>query len=86
MAPATRALLNEADLVSFVEAHWEAAVVSTMFQQSLFETMELMAHTDVFLGMHGALPAHFCSAIDAPDAGCGPCAWTVYRYEQISRK
>lgn len=71
MVPATRALLNEVDLVAFVEAHWEAAVVSTTFQQSLFETMELMARTDVFLGMHGALPV-LGSAIDAPNAGFSP--------------
>lgn len=71
MVPATRALLNEVDLVAFVEAHWEAAVVSTTFQQSLFETMELMARTDVFLGMHGASPV-LGSAIDAPNAGFSP--------------
>jgi hypothetical protein len=28
--------------------------VSTEFDGSLYETLELMAHSDVFLGMHGA--------------------------------
>ena len=31
-------------------------MVPTTFQESLFDTLELMAHTDVFLGMHGAPP------------------------------
>lgn len=31
LLPSTRAFLNEADLVSFIEAQWEVDVVSTRF-------------------------------------------------------
>jgi len=37
-----------------VEANWEVAVVPTTFNMSLFDTVDLMQRTDVFLGMHGA--------------------------------
>lgn len=55
LPPATRSFLNEGDLIPFIQAHWEVEVVSTGFTGSLYETMELMAHTDVFLGMHGEI-------------------------------
>lgn len=67
LPPATRSFLNEADLVPFIQAHWDVEVVSTGFTGSLYETMELMAHTDVFLGMHGEIDLAGISPCQCPE-------------------
>lgn len=54
LPPATRAFINEADLGPFIKAHWDVDVISTGFNDSLHNTMEQVARTDVLLGIHGA--------------------------------
>lgn len=92
--PATRALLNEADLAAYVEAHWEATVVPASFTESLFDTLELMAQTDVLLGMHGApaytdanrthgasglrKQAHFCAVVIRSSGWGDPASEKIY--------
>lgn len=40
--------------VRFIEAKWEVELKVTDFSGWLFDTVDLMQHTDFFLGMHGA--------------------------------
>lgn len=51
---ASRALMNEAQIVAYINARWDVEVVTTTFKGTLYDSMDLMQHTDVFLGMHGA--------------------------------
>lgn len=52
--PDSRAILNEPDLVAFIEAHWPVNVVTTNFNVSMWDAIELMQRTDVLIGVHGA--------------------------------
>lgn len=52
--PASRALLNEAQIMAYITARWDVDVVTTTFNGTLYDSMDLMQHTDIFLGMHGA--------------------------------
>ena len=52
--PARRALLNEAQIMAYIAARWEVETAITKFDGALFDTMDLMRRTDLFLGMHGA--------------------------------
>ena len=52
--PASRALLNEAQIMAYITARWDVETVATTFDGALFDSMNLMRHSDVFLGMHGA--------------------------------
>ena len=52
--PASRALMNEPQIVAYINARWDVEVVTTTFKGTLYDSMDLMQHTDIFLGMHGA--------------------------------
>ena len=52
--PASRALMNEAQIMAYITARWEVETVSTTFEGALYDSMDLMRRTDLFLGMHGA--------------------------------
>ena len=52
--PASRALLNEAQIMTYIAARWEVEVATTSFKGALFDSMNLMRHSDMFIGMHGA--------------------------------
>ena len=52
--PASRALLNEAQIMAYIAARWEVDVATANFEGALFDSMDLMRRSDVFLGMHGA--------------------------------
>ena len=52
--PMKRAVLNEPELVAYIDATWQADIIITRFDGHLWESMELMRRADVLLGMHGA--------------------------------
>lgn len=50
----SRGVLNEVDILRYVLRSYNVTLRVTTFQEPLLEVMELMAHTDVLVGMHGA--------------------------------
>ena len=40
--------------MAYIASRWDVEVVRTKFDGELFDSMDLMRHTDVFLGMHEA--------------------------------
>ncbi|KAK9814417.1 hypothetical protein WJX72_005682 [[Myrmecia] bisecta] len=49
-----RGLVNEQEIVDWIEARYDVNVTLTEFSMPLLESMTLMEDTDVFFGMHGA--------------------------------
>ena len=52
--PASRAVLNEAQMVAYIAARWDVEVSLTRFDMHIADSMDLMRRTDVFIGVHGA--------------------------------
>lgn len=50
----SRSILNEEDIIDLINSLYEVEIVSTEFNMSAWEAQQLISHTDVFLGMHGA--------------------------------
>ena len=46
--------MNEAQIVAYILARWDVEFTSTRFDMHISDSMDLMRHTDVFIGMHGA--------------------------------
>ena len=51
--PASRALFNEAQIMTYITARWEVDVATTTFKGALFDSMSIMRHSTMFIGMHG---------------------------------
>ncbi|KAK9817099.1 hypothetical protein WJX72_009545 [[Myrmecia] bisecta] len=50
----SRGIMNEPEIISWINARYDVNVTITEFRLTPYEAMELMQHTDVFIGMHGA--------------------------------
>ena len=49
-----RGVVNEKDILEYILSKYEVTLRVTTFQEPLLEVMELLAHSDVIFGMHGA--------------------------------
>lgn len=49
-----RSVLNAQDILSYILTRYNVTVRVTTFSEPRLEAMELMGHTDVLIGMHGA--------------------------------
>ncbi|KAL4441531.1 hypothetical protein ABPG77_002035 [Micractinium sp. CCAP 211/92] len=50
----SRGVLNEHDVLRYILAKYNVTLRVTTFEEPLLESMELLQHTDVMIGMHGA--------------------------------
>lgn len=49
-----RGVVNEKDILEYILSKYRVTLRVTTFQEPLLEVMELLAHSDVLFGMHGA--------------------------------
>ena len=49
-----RGVVNEKDILEYILSKYDVTLRVTTFQEPLLEVMELLAHSDVLFGMHGA--------------------------------
>lgn len=49
-----RGVVNERDILEYILSKYEVTLRVTTFQEPLLEVMELLSHSDVLFGMHGA--------------------------------
>jgi hypothetical protein len=50
----SRGIVNEKDILEYILSNYDVTLRVTTFQEPLLQVMELLSHTDVLLGMHGA--------------------------------
>ncbi|KFM23491.1 hypothetical protein F751_4373 [Auxenochlorella protothecoides] len=50
----SRGVLNEVDILRYILRNYNVTLRVTTFQEPLLEVLDLMGHTDVLVGMHGA--------------------------------
>ena len=50
----SRGIVNEKDILAYILSRYDVTLRVTTFQEPLLQVMELLSHTDVLLGMHGA--------------------------------
>lgn len=50
----SRGVLNEHDILRYILANYNVTLRVTTFEEPLLEAMELLQHSDVVIGMHGA--------------------------------
>jgi len=50
----SRGVLNEKDILDYVIRNYNVTMKVTTFQEPLLQVMDLLAHSDVLFGMHGA--------------------------------